>query len=257
MAKNKGNPFFTFVLLPIILVAIIFPIWRTLQSGNPLSYMYPNLLLFTPYRAAAKNAWTSVISYPTEKATHPHIPVIEYKDFTLEKLKKATKNWRSPAIVRGMFSGTPATTKWAEDGYLSSKIGKYNIPVVRNAKYNTMQNNRTVIPFHEAFTDIITNPDSMMYLFFPVKSRFNFNHSDLGAMEELQAAVDKIMLDDLEINKRIWNGFGTKAHSTYFGGQFVIGRGQKEVKDTTGTGWHCAAGNNWFAQVSYFESLRI
>jgi hypothetical protein len=57
--------------------------------------------------------------------------------------------------------------------------------------------------------------------------------------------------EDLEIDKRIWNGFGTKAHSTFFGSQFVIGQGTNDTDATTGTGWHCAFGNNWFAQVGF------
>jgi len=174
---------------------------------------------------------------------------VDYSEFSMEKLRELTNNWRSPAIVRNMFAGTPAYDKWGVDGYLSSKIGDYLIPVVRNAKYNTLQNDRAVIPFREAFTEIVSDADSKMYMFFPVKSRFSFNHSELGALEELQNKVNEVVLEDLEIDKRIWNGFGTNKHSTYFGSQLIIGQGSNDPKETTGTGWHCAAGNNWFVQA--------
>lgn len=233
----------------MIIAAVLFPIWKTLQAGDALSYMYPNLLLFTPYREETRALWNSVLKFPTEKVEHHHVPTIEYADFTMEKLKVLTKNWRSPVVVKNMFTGTPAFDKWGVDGYLSAKIGDFLIPVVRNAKYNTLQNDRVVIPFREAFTEIVSDPNSKMYMFFPVKSRFSFNHSELGALEELQNRINEVVLEDLEIDKRIWKGFGTKAHSTYFGSQLIVGQGSVDPAETTGTGWHCAAGNNWFIQA--------
>lgn len=255
MAKGKSSPFFTFVVIPVIIAAVLFPIWKTLDAGDALSYMYPNLLLFTPFRDEARAQWNKVLKFPTEKAVHEHVPTIEYADFTMEKLKVLTKNWRSPVVVRNMFTGTPAFDKWGVDGYLSAKIGDFMIPVVRNAKYNTLQNDRVVIPFREAFTEIVSDPDSKMYMFFPVKSRFSFNHSELGALEDLQNRINEVVLEDLEIDKRIWKGFGTKAHSTYFGSQLIVGQGSNDPAETTGTGWHCAAGNNWFIQVRLFVTI--
>jgi NDP-sugar pyrophosphorylase family protein len=133
--------------------------------------------------------------------------------------------------------------------YLPSLIGDFTIPVVKKAIYGTLQNDRAEMTFRESFQDVITNDDSKLYLFFPVKSRFNFNGSDIGSLERLQEAVNDVVLKDLKINEKIWNGFGTKKHSTYFGSQFVIGKGSADTAETTGTGWHCAAGNNYFIQV--------
>ena len=56
---------------------------------------------------------------------------------------------RYPAVVRGLFLDTPAGQKWAVPGYLSSKIGDFSIPVVRNAEYGTLQNDRAVLTFRE------------------------------------------------------------------------------------------------------------
>ncbi|KAJ1410190.1 hypothetical protein B484DRAFT_455930 [Ochromonadaceae sp. CCMP2298] len=247
--------FCLYLVTPLLLSLAVYPVLRTLQAGHPLSYMYPNLLLFTNLREETRAIWRTVLQFPSEKVVAQHIPVIAYADYSMEALRKATNNWRSPVIVRGMFSNTPATEKWATDGYLAGIIGDFMIPVVKDAVYNTLQNDRGVVPFKEAFTEIVENPDSKMYMFFPVKSRFHFNGSDLGSLEKLQALemlqekINEVVLQDLEIDTRIWKGFGTKAHSTYYGSQLIIGQGSNDTDVTTGTGWHCAAGNNWFVQV--------
>jgi len=139
-------------------------------------------------------------------------------------------------------------SKWSDPEYLPSLIGEFKIPVVRTATYGTLQNDRTIMPFEEVFKEIVADEKSKMYVFFPVKSRFNFNGSELGALNALQEKLNEITLRDLELH-RIWKGFGTIAHSTYFGSQLIVGRGSNDSDDTTGTGWHCAAGNNWFIQV--------
>ena len=104
--------------------------------------------------------------------------------------------------------------------------------------------------FENAYDEILADAHSKLYLFFPVKSRFSFNHSELGALEKLQQDINKVVSDDLDLS-RIWSGFGSKAHKTFYGSQLIIGRGSDEntTGSTTGTGWHCAAGNNWFVQV--------
>jgi hypothetical protein len=84
-------------------------------------------------------------------------------------------------------------------------------------------------------------------MFFPVKSRFTFNHSELNKVDALQKEIDKLVLTDLDLD-RIWPGFGR--HKAYYGSQLIAGRGSNTSDQTTGTGWHCAIGNNWFAQVA-------
>ncbi len=211
--------------------------------------MWPNFLLFTPFREETKQLWKDTIKIDTSiHYESAHVPIIEAKDYSFESLKRATDNWRHPAIVRGLFADAPAVTKWNTADYLPSLIGDFNIPVVNSAVYNTLQNDRSVRTFREAFDEIFHNSSSKMYLFFPVKSRFNFNGSDAGALEALADKLNDIALQDLELH-RIWPGFGTKAHSSYFGTQLIVGQGSADTEATTGTGWHCAAGNNWFIQV--------
>lgn len=232
------------------LVCALFPVMRTFMVGDPLTYMYPNFLLFTGYREATKQAWKDVLEVSTAvKKHHTHIAEIQAKDYSFDALRLATDNWRHPAVVRGLFADTPAVTKWTQPGYLASKIGKFIIPVVQNAKYGTLQNDRAEMSFAESYQEILENPDSTKYLFFPVKSRFNFNGSAAGSHEELQAEVNKLTQEDLELS-RIWPGFGTPYHKKFIGSQLIFGRGKNTSDATTGTGWHCAGGNNYFIQVA-------
>jgi len=222
------------------------------MAGDPMSYMYPNFLLFTGFRQEAIDAWKAVLKVDTNvKRHHTHIAEIDAKDYTFDALRAATDNWRHPAVVRGLFKGTTATKRWSEPGYLSSKIGSHNIPVVQNAAYGTLQNDRKASTFGDAYEELLADEKSKMYLFFPVKSRFNFNGSTSSAdsHEALQNSVNQLTLDDLEIHKRIWNGFGTPYHKKYIGSQLIFGRGTNDTDATTGTGWHCAGGNNYFIQV--------
>lgn len=234
------------------LLLACYPVYRHWMVGDPVSYIWPNFLLFTPYRAEAISAWKSVLKVDTNvKRHHTHIAEIDAADYSFETLRAATSNFRHPAVVRGLFSDSPACKKWAEPGYLNSKIGEIKIPVVNNAAYGTMQNDRSVKSFGEAYDEVLNNKDSKSYLFFPVKSRFNFNGTaDSTPHEVIQSAVNKLAIEDLEINKRIWNGFGTAAHSVYVGTQLIFGRGTNSSDATTGTGWHCAPGNNFFVQVA-------
>jgi hypothetical protein len=240
----------SFTVLKMLGLALLVPVLKTLFAGDPLSYMYPNFLLFTLFREVAKDAWKQVLHVDTAVQRAPtQIPSIQAEDYSFESLRAATDNFRHPAVVRGFFKGTKAAEKWTDPEYLNSRIGDFSIPVVMRAEYNTGQNQRELMKFSDAFNDIMQDPESKKYLFFPVKSRENFNHSSAGKAEELKKKVDEIIVEDLELD-RIWKGFGGPNHRTFFGGQFVIGRGSNDSDATTGTGWHCAAGNNWFAQVT-------
>jgi hypothetical protein len=238
-------------IFPVILAAVVmFPVSRTLSSNDPLMSIIPNALLFTPYREEARAYWKSLIKIDRNVQRVPtRIPIIDAKDYTFESLRFATEGFRYPAIVRGIFAGTPAADKWVDPEYLSSRIGEFVIPVVSDANYNTLQNKRELLNFREAYTDIVTNSASKKYLFFPVESRANFNHSSVGSAQELRRRINEVVREDLDLD-RIWKGFGGPNHKTFFGAQLVIGRGSNDSDVTTGTGWHCAPGNNWFAQVT-------
>lgn len=237
-------------MLTIIGLALLVPVLKTLFAGEPLSYLYPNALLFTPFREETKAAWKKVLVVDKAVKIAPtQIPTINAEDYSFESLRRATDNFRHPAVVRGFFKGTAAAEKWTDPAYLNSKIGDYEIPVVLKAEYNTGQNERAVMPFRDAFTDIVEDTNSKKYLFFPVQSRENFNHSNVGTNAALKQKINEVVMEDLELD-RIWKGFGGPNHRTFFGSQLVVGRGSNDSDATTGTGWHCAIGNNWFAQVA-------
>lgn len=237
-------------LLPVLFAAL-YPVYRILQqAGDPVAYLLPNLLLFTPFRDQTRALWAKAVQINTAiKRSPTHVAVLDCKDYSFDAMREATENWRYPAVVRGFFNRTTGVRRWSEPDYLPSKIGEFLVPVVKSALLGQLQNDRSVMTFREGFADIMAGNDSKAYLFFPVKSRFTLNGSTIGRSEGLQAAVNELVLQDLDL-ARIWPGFGTKAHAAYYGGQLIIGKGTgHDQADTTGTGWHCAAGNNWFAQV--------
>ncbi len=257
MAKKSGNIFIRLSTLVVALIVVILGLPLAINvviRGEPLEFIIPNFLMYTPFREATKTYWNNHVlkhidfSQPRPYLKVPEIPASEY---TFEKLRELTNGWRHPAVVRGLFKDTPGYRDWQNNPErIIQEIGEYQIPFVADATYNTLQNGRVVASFEESYREILSNPNSKRYLFFPVKSRFSFNHSDLASLDKLQKKIDKIVLDDLQINQKIWPGFGDESvHKSYFGSQLIVGNGFKDEKDTTGTGWHCAAGNNWFVQV--------
>ncbi len=74
--------------------------------------------------------------------------------------------------MRGLFNDTIGSKKWTEPGYLAKKLGKFIVPVVRNAIYGTLQNNRSLSHFGEAYEELLADDQSKIYLFFPVQVNF-------------------------------------------------------------------------------------
>jgi hypothetical protein len=118
------------VFLAAAAAAVMFPVSRTMYSGDPIMAIIPNLLLFTPYRKEVRSYWKQLVKIETDA-----------KDFTFEALKFATEGFRYPAIVRGLFAETAAAERWIDREYLSSRIGEFVIVVVSDANDNTLQTN--------------------------------------------------------------------------------------------------------------------
>lgn len=226
---------------------------RTINAGDPITYILPNLLLYTPLRETTRFVWK--VLDPHKRLTTPieHKPIAEInkEDFSLEALEKCTQGFAHPCVVRGLFSDTPASKLWPKKGHLNKKLGEYIVPYIKRADYGTKQDGRATDYFKTIADDILGNKESRKYLFFPVKSRFQFNGSDAGSFESLIEDVNEVVHDELQLSEKIWNGFGTNdtVHGNFFGSQLIMGRGTNSTTTTTGTGWHCAPGNNWFAQV--------
>lgn len=66
-------------------------------------------------------------------------------DYTYDALRRATNNFRSPAVVRGLFNGTRATSLWNSRDYLPKAFGDVSIPVVRDGRVGTLQDDRVVV----------------------------------------------------------------------------------------------------------------
>jgi hypothetical protein len=108
-------------------------------------------------------------------------------------------------------------------------------------------NDRSLSTFREAYTEIVTVKDSKKYLFIPVKSRMQ-SVAKVDRADALNARINQVVQKGLDLD-RIWKGFGTDKHKNFHGLQMIFGRGTTDSDTTTGTGWHCAPGNNWFVQV--------
>jgi len=253
-SKDESNRNLGFTLgntaLIMLLSILGISLLRTYTSGDPLLYIIPNMLMFTPFRQLNIQMWEKFGKAIDKSIEHDmtRIPHIKAEDYTYESLKKASENFKYPVLIKGLLSESQAVQKWSEPGYLSSKIGDWIIPVVNNAKYGTIQNDRSMRTFRESYEEILEDKDSKLYLFFPVQSRFSFNNTEKARLKDLQKAINNVVLEDLNTD-RIWNGFGSNGHKTFFGTQIIAGRGSNDTSTTTGTGWHCAIGNNWFAQI--------
>jgi len=252
MTSKKSRSSSNRLLLGLLGLFIAVPVLKTYIAGDPISFIIPNALLFTPFRQVVKDMWPVYLKQKIDKRVRRppiHIPEVQAADYSFETMRIATDDWRHPAVCRGFFNGTSALTKWPTPEYLPSQLGEFVVPVVGDATYGGIQNNRLLMKFKEGFADVVSNPKCKKYLFFPVNSRDNFNFSVAGKAQALREKIDQVVREDLDLD-RIWPGFATKRHTTYFGAQFVIGRGAAESDGiVTGTGWHCAGGNNWFAQV--------
>lgn len=229
-----------------ILLSILVCIFFTTN----LRYILPNLLLFTSYKDQTNFLWNKLIYIDKNKEYELKlIKIIDKEEYSFNKLKVLTNYWTSPCVVRNLFSNSIAVKKWMDKDYLPTFLGKIKINTLENASYGNIQNIFYNDLFNKTFNDIILNTSSTKYLFFPTKTRIN-NYEN-GSYEEMTKIVNKLVLNDLNIDKIIWNGFGTNKHKKYIGSQLIIGRGQNNNTNTntTGTGWHCAIGNNWFIQV--------
>ena len=251
MGKGTSNSKTSSIVTIALVAFVAYLAKQTLSNGDPLIYIIPNLLLYTPLRETTRFVWKVLDprSRLPEYHEHPHINEITSEEYTFEKLRECTDGFKHPCVVRGFYKNTPAMKKWQKKGYLSSKLGHFKVPYIQKATYGTAQSDRLVSEFAPIADEILSVKDSSKYLFFPVKSRFQFNGSDAGAMEELISTVNNIVEEDLELS-RIWPGFGGKNHKNFFGSQIIMGRGTNSTSTTTGTGWHCAPGNNWFSMVA-------
>lgn len=239
-----GSKFLKIVASSWVVIIALAVIRNNAVSKDPLTYIIPNILLFTPFRGATAWCWKKFLVYNKEEVGLIPIPELSASEYNFEKLREITDNFKHPGVVRGLFKDTAAVQKWATPEYLDQYLGNFSIPVIQRATYGTDQQDRIAMDFRDSWGEIVTDKNSMKYLFFPVKSRIAMNASAEGRSELLQETVNEIARKDLDLD-RLWHGFGSERHNRYHGAQIIAGQGGK-----TGTHWHCAPGNNWFIQVA-------
>ena len=232
------------------LVAVIVAVRNATYAQHPLAYLIPNLLMFTPFRDATLNAWNRVLQYDTSVERDP-VPIAEMdaSEYSYEALKRLTHGFRSPAVVRNMFANTTALARWTESGYMASMIGEFDVNAIQGSFIDTMDEERTTKyeTFGQVYEALLQDENSTKYLFFPDASRHGSSELQ-NDQTQLVKTVNEMVRVDLDLN-RIWHGFGT--HRTFIIAQIIAGHGRASADlRPTGSNWHCAIGNNWFAQVA-------
>jgi len=237
----------------LALFFLAFIVKRTIDAGDPVYYIIPNALMYTPFKGALYQCWKYMDPWQRLNKEHvpTHVPILTPEEFNMESLKKATQNFKHPVLVRGLYKDTPAVKNWGKKGYLAEKFGKFYMPYIDKATYGTYQDDRTEDYFAPIFEEIRSDPNSQKYLFFPVLSRFQHEGKESGSLEELTNVTNKVVHDELMLSEKIWNGFATdtERHVGFKNSQLIIGRGTKDMNTTTGTGLHAEPGHNWFSQV--------
>jgi len=234
------------IFIGTILIGILV---RFAKNNEPIYHILPNILLFTPFHYYCPNLWRDPFTYLPEHREHEPIPEIAAEDYSYEELRKVTKNFRVPVVIRGIFSETTAVKKWAKKGYLASKIGEHEIAVMKKGNPYE-QEDRYMAKIKDSFHEILTDSRSEKTLFFPVLSRFSYNTTVIDNTNRLEKDVANLVREDLNVDTLIWDGFSIKEkHPSFFAMQMVMGRGAPPGQNYTGLAWHSEPGTNWFAQV--------
>jgi len=246
--KHSSSPLSGAIQAAIVIGGISF-ILQLLKRDEPLYHIIPNILLFTPLHVYCPRLWRDPFKYLPEEREHGKIPEIQAADYTYDKLREVTENFRVPAVIRGIFKDSDAVKMWHKNGYLQSKLGEHEIAVMRKGNPYE-QDDRFMGPFKDAWTELLKNSKSTITLFFPVLSRFQYDTTAIANTKRLQAAVENLIREDLKVNSTIWDGFSMpEKHSNFHAMQLVMGRGAPVGQNYTGLAWHCEPGSNWFAQV--------
>lgn len=229
----------------IVLISILA---KFAMRNEPIYHILPNILLLTPFHRYCPQLWRDPFTYLPEHREHEPIPEILAEDYSYEKLREVTQGFRVPVVIRGLFSDTVAVKKWAKKGYLSSILGEHNIAIMRKGNPYE-QEDRFLGSFKEGWDELLANPKSTTALFFPVLSRFQYDTTEIANTKRLQRDVENLIRKDLEVDRRIWDGFSTDKHKSFHAMQMVMGRGAPLGQNYTGLAWHSEPGTNWFVQV--------
>lgn len=248
MSKSTTHGLTKQSVITITGIGLLSIAFRSLGNGEPIYHILPNILFLFPYICRlAPYLWTDPSHFlpMSDQTTHTPLREISAEEFTYEKLQQVTENFYYPAVVRGLFQNTTAVSKWGTVGYLSEKLGEFQV----TTNFCDAYVNDDVIMErfdHAVDKEMLINEHSKHCLFFPLFSRSE-NQTTIAAFKK---AVTNVARDDLNLDL-IRPGFASENHTNLHGCQMVMGRGTKDATPTkfTGLGWHAEPGTNWFAQV--------
>ena len=105
-SKDESNRNLGFTLgntaLIMLLSILGISLLRTYTSGDPLLYIIPNMLMFTPFRQLNIQMWEKFGKAIDKSIEHDmtRIPHIKAEDYTYESLKKASENFKYPVLIK-------------------------------------------------------------------------------------------------------------------------------------------------------------
>lgn len=169
-------------------------------------------------------------------------------DYSYEKLRIMSDNFKEPVVVRGFYKDSPALRKWNPE-YVSNLLGPYDVTVMQNSTLGKDHDLNCHEPwtegvvfsqletFEEAMADIKSGTTQKTIVLPPAsRSERNFNTS-------LQTTFNEMLGDiDLKALGGAWyRGLANSALVQFWAG---FGRGENQ-----GTGWHADICNNFIVQV--------
>lgn len=89
---------FKHIALPLVISALIM---NYVTNYGDFFQIIPYFYLITGFRSAAYESWQLYAPINTA-ITHPpmHIPEIQASEYSFDKMRQATANWRHPVVVR-------------------------------------------------------------------------------------------------------------------------------------------------------------
>lgn len=183
---------------------------------------------------------------------------MDYADYDFEKLREYTRDFQLPAVVRGMFEGTPAVNKWNDPNYFLERFGDDELIVLENGGVIDAEKYAATV-----MTDIMKQDKKT-----PDKCRGGYASMQKARVMSLREAIEgmqagkKYYLSNVDTIFRKHNDLLNEtelplrlkpwAYENYrpSAAQIFMGFGSKDETKSTGTSLHCAWGTNAFCQLA-------
>ena len=249
--SSSSSLFSSRSILAASFIAILsFSSYRLIQNGEPLYYLVPNFLIYTPFHNLSHKLYQDPTDVLPLERTHIQIPEIAAEDYSYEHMKQVTEGFRKPVLLKGLFSNTTAGMHWDKPGYLKAKLGDLKVPVYgsltnSSGGLNHQQKDVALLSSGDVTEEIMVTKKSNHRFIFPQLAIAETNASDPAAM----SAKAEELMEDVELH-RLRTGWGKKGHFNYIGQQIFIGCGLTDKNAYEGITWHTEPGNNWFIQVT-------